>query len=164
VDHIVVQSPHWQRTVSALNEIGLHPIRQTDTVRKGTMQVFYRPSECIIELIGPTCTAEENAGSTSTKPARLWGLTLSCSDLDATHAFLASSTKPPWDAVQRGRKITVLQGKFHDISCAVALMSPYLSEKYSSDTERDREASERAQLQDEQLKKTASKGQGRQTE
>jgi hypothetical protein len=47
-------------------------------------------------------------------------------DIDATHAALAETTKPPWDAVQPGRRITTLWGAKHGISIPVAIMSPHV--------------------------------------
>ena len=91
---------------------------RTRKARK-TVQYFIRPegATCTIELIGPA----EGEGDGA---AELWGLTLVCEDIDATHAALPESTKAPWDAVQKGRRMTVLQGKPHGISVACALISP----------------------------------------
>ena len=33
-------------------------------------------------------------------------MTVVCDDIDATHAALSDSTKPPWDAVQKDRRMT----------------------------------------------------------
>ena len=155
-DHIVIKSSHWQRTVAALDSIGLEPLRMTDTVRSSVQQVFYRPSSCIIELVAPKIVDEAK----SERLARLWGLTLVAPDLEATHAFLAGSTKPPWEAVQPGRQITVLQGKEHDISCAIALMSPHVSAQYASDEAREEAQRARAAAQEQQLKAAGGDGTG----
>ena len=40
VDHIVVKSDDWQQSVEALRKVGLEPLRQSDKVRPGVMQVI----------------------------------------------------------------------------------------------------------------------------
>ena len=97
VDHIVVLSDDWERGIRDFRTIGLEPLRQTNTVRKGVTQVIYRPSKTIIELVGGKIAPEEPT---------LWGLTLVSKDVDATHVFLSASTKKPWPAVQPGLTLT----------------------------------------------------------
>eukprot|EP00427_Karlodinium_veneficum_P023331 CAMPEP_0169119128 /NCGR_PEP_ID=MMETSP1015-20121227/31380_1 /TAXON_ID=342587 /ORGANISM="Karlodinium micrum, Strain CCMP2283" /LENGTH=236 /DNA_ID=CAMNT_0009181965 /DNA_START=46 /DNA_END=753 /DNA_ORIENTATION=+ len=126
IDMIVLQSPNPTRTLAAFSAIGLHPQAESGKEARKVRQFaqyFIRPSgaPCAIELVGP-------ADGTGDGPARIWGLTFVCGDIDVTHGFLRETTKAPWNAVQKGRRMTVLQHKKHDISVACALISPYVKD------------------------------------
>jgi hypothetical protein len=150
IDVIILRSPNPARTLEALASIGLHSRAEngprTRKARK-TAQYFIRPegATCTIELIGPA----EGEGDGA---AELWGLTLVCEDIDATHAALPESTKAPWDAVQKGRRMTVLQGKPHGISVACALISPHVKDE-TPQADRDERYAARTRQQLEQLGK-----------
>ena len=146
VDHIVLISPDWQRSIQNLGAVGLEPSRQTNSVRKGVTQVIYRPSSVIIELVGPKIAPE--------KPM-LWGLTLVTADVDKAHALLQSSTKAPWPAVQPGRRMTVLQGHKHGVTVGVALMSPHVKGLEGTDAEREKLFEDRARAQEKELSERA---------
>ena len=107
------------------------------------MQLFYRPGGTTIEVIAPSQKPEGPKGEVD---ATLWGLTLVSNDINKTHVFLKQSTKPPWDAVQPGRKMTVLNGKVHGVSVLVAIMSPHVKAKISEE-----ELIARARAQEKEL-------------
>ena len=144
-------SNDWQRSVEALRAIGLEPKRQTSTVRRGVTQVIYRPGEAIIELVGPRQPPPRSM---------LAGLTLVTTDVDATHAALSDSTKPPWDAVQPGRRMTVVKHAVHGMSVPVAFMSPHVRGVEGSGDERERLFQRRARAQEEELRRRGEPGTG----
>ena len=144
VDTIVYLSDDWQRSVDALRAIGLEPKRQTSVVRRGVTQVIYRPGQAIIELVGPR--------QPPPKPS-LAGLTLVTADVDATHAALSESTKPPWDAVQPGRRMTVVKHALHGMSVPIAFISPHVRGVERSGDERERLLERRARAQEAELKR-----------
>lgn len=80
-----------------------------------------------------------------------------CDDIDATHAALPESTKAPWDAVQKGRRMTVLQGKNHGISVACALISPHIKDEEPQE-ERDARYAARTKVQLEKLAQEGGMG------
>merc|ERR1711879_8011 len=113
------------------SSIGLQLRRQTDGIRQGLTQLFYRgeaqPSP-IIEVVAPSSPSPDGGATT------LWGITFVCSDSDRSHKLLEGHTKPPWKAVQSGRGITTLQDRDSlGISIAVAFMSPHQKKMRSTD-------------------------------
>ncbi|HET6794907.1 MAG TPA: hypothetical protein VFH45_10710 [Acidimicrobiales bacterium] len=129
IDHVVVGTPDLGRTVVALEAAGLQLRRRRDAAEVGrgsTEQAFFRPGEVIIEVVGPASPASRPgvgmglhaseeagagapAGAANPPAARLWGLALTCADLDATAAFLGPRLGDPRPAVQRGRRIATLR-------------------------------------------------------
>jgi hypothetical protein len=104
VDHLVVTTGSLERTVAAFAAAGLPERRRRDVVLGGVnhQQVFFRPGEAIIELVGPV---EPTAAATF-----FWGLTLSAVDLDGLCAALGPERcGSPRDAVQPGRRIATLR-------------------------------------------------------
>jgi len=136
----MVRTGERPRTEAAFAAIGLNLLRRNKTVRAGVIQSFYRPSETTIELLAPLGSKQI--------PAAVWGITFVCDDLDACHRRLPSTTKPPWEAVQPGRRITVLNGKEHGITLSVASMSTHV--KFRA---KEEELRKRAEEQEEQLRK-----------
>lgn len=153
VDHIVLRSPDVDRSIAALGKLGITPIRETSTVRRGVRQVIFRPSATIIELVG----SKNTAGS----PPHLWGLTLVTHDVDATHAQLPTSTKEPWPAVQPGRRMTVLRHQEHSISVAIAFMTPHISGLEGNGEARERLFEARARAQEDLLRSRSREETGR---
>lgn len=150
VDHIVVRTGNIDSTVSAFNQIGWKPKRKTSTLRRGVTQVFFREGEVIIELVGPSTAPQPNE---NVKTAYLWGLTLVSADVDATHRVLSESTRPPWSAVQPGRRMTVLNGAKHDISIPVAIMSPHVPMVCPPGSQQERLLEQRARQQEAELRR-----------
>jgi len=149
VDHIVVMSHDWQQGVRDFNDIGLKPLRLTDKVRKGVTQVIYRPSQAIIELVGP-----------EKPPAipQVWGFTLVTKDVDMTHHQLPDTTKKPWPAVQPGRQMTVLKHAQHGVSVGIAFMSPHVRDLEGKGEDREKLLEKRARAQEEILQKRETPG------
>lgn len=120
VDHVVMFTPDLQRTMAALEQAGFEPRRVRDI--PGTeplrQQVFYWAGPTIIELVGP-------AAPTGDGPATLWGLAVTCDDLDLACDRLDGALTDPKPAVQPGRRIATLRTRDLDISTAIAFMSPH---------------------------------------
>lgn len=149
IEQVVLNSPDPGRTVAVLKGLGLEPQRQTDRVLKGFIQTIYKPSETIIELLGP---AKPKPG-TEKQPAGFFGITFVCEDLDATHRHLADTTKPPWKAVQPGRRLTTLKGETHGVSVAVAFISAYVADpgRHLEGEEKEKLYADRAREQEKEL-------------
>jgi hypothetical protein len=110
IDHVVLTTPDVERTSAALQAAGMKLRRES--TRGGRRQQFFRHGEASLELVGPA----EGA-------ARLWGLTVTVSDLDAAAALLGDRLGPAHDAVQGGRRIATLRPQA-GLSVPVALMTP----------------------------------------
>lgn len=119
IDHVVVLSPHLERTVNALAEIGTDPRRERDGELGGRpiRQVFYRFGEVIVEVVG-------SPESTGDGPSSLWGITFVVDDIDTAAAYFGPATTPVKDAVQPGRRITTLRHQEFGMSVRTALISP----------------------------------------
>lgn len=118
LDHVVVTTPDLGRTVGALEAAGLVALRERDTDAGGrpVRQVFLRPGEAIVEVVGPP----EPSGD---GPARFFGLAFTVADLDDAATLLGEHLGQAKDAVQPGRRIaTVRPGA--GLGVPVALMSP----------------------------------------
>lgn len=149
VDTIVLQSPDADESIAQLAAIGVRPIRESTRVRKGVRQVIFRPSRVILELV--------ESKNTKSNPPRLFGLTLVTEDVDQTHKVLKSTTKPPWPAVQPGRRMTVVRHADHNMSVAVAFMSPHVRGLEGNSEDRERLFEQRAQEQEAELQKRETK-------
>ncbi|MGZ0218146.1 MAG: hypothetical protein ACKVIY_03890 [Acidimicrobiales bacterium] len=57
--------------------------------------------------------------------AALWGLALTCDDLDRAKDTLGDVLSDPKTAVQPGRRIATLRTRDLDISAPIALLSPH---------------------------------------
>lgn len=122
LDHVVMFTPDLQRTIAALEAVGFEARRTRDI--PGTeplrQQVFFWAGSTIIELVG-------SAEASGDGPATLWGLAVTCDDLDLAHERLDGALGTPKPAVQRGRRIATLRTRDVDISTAIALMTPHRS-------------------------------------
>ena len=121
IDHVVLMTPHLERTLAALREIGLEPRRHRDGELGGSAvrQVFYRLGEVILEVVGsPDATGEG--------PASLWGITFNVADIDATAELLGEGVGRVKDAVQPGRRITTLRSRSFDVSVPIAFITPHV--------------------------------------
>jgi hypothetical protein len=114
VDHFVIVSPDFDRTVRELErlELPLRRVRDAGGFRQG----FRRLGPAILELV--------EAQQMPPGPARFWGVTFIASDLDA----LAERLGPDWlrpikDAVQPGRRIATLD-RAAALKTNVAFMTP----------------------------------------
>jgi glyoxalase/bleomycin resistance protein/dioxygenase superfamily protein len=115
IDHIVVATPDWQRTVDAFTAVGfdLRRERTAAPMRQG----FFKAGEVILEIVGPVEPADAPG------PARFFGLALNVVDLDATKALYGDRLGTPKDAVQEGRRIATLRHRDVGLSTAIAFMS-----------------------------------------
>lgn len=120
LDHVVMFTPDLQRTIAALEAAGFEARRTRDIPRTEPLrqQVFFWAGSTIIELVGP-------ADPTGDGPATLWGLAVTCDDLDTAHDRLGDVLGTPKPAVQPGRRIATLRTRSVDISTAIALMTPH---------------------------------------
>mmetsp|Transcript_18613 Transcript_18613/g.26969 ORF Transcript_18613/g.26969 Transcript_18613/m.26969 type:complete len:251 (-) Transcript_18613:770-1522(-) len=122
VDHIVIKSNNWRNTELEFAKLGIQCRRKVINKEKNMVYMFYRPSRTIIEVLAP----EEAESNNIDQPSSIIGLTFSCRDIDATHAYLKDCTKAPWEAIQPGRRITTVIKDRRDISIRVAFMSPHV--------------------------------------
>ena len=104
LDHVVVTTPDVDRTVTALEAAGLRALRERPTEAGGRpmRQVFFRPGEAVVELVGPS-------GSHSAGRARFYGLAFTVADLDAAAARLGDAVGRIKPAVQPGRRIATVR-------------------------------------------------------
>lgn len=128
LDHVVMFTPNIQRTISALEADGfearrVRDIPGTDPIRQ---QVFFWAGPTIIELVGP-------AEPTGDEPASLWGLAITCDDLDVAVERLDGMLGNPKPAVQQGRRIATLRTRDVGISTAIAMMTPHQSSTSATD-------------------------------
>jgi hypothetical protein len=114
IDHVVMETPDLDRTVDALGAAGLELRRVRDA--GSVQQAFYRVGEAILEVVGPH-------QPTGDRPARLWGLACTVSDLDATAVCLGDRLLPAKDAVQPGRRIATVHADA-GLGVPVAFMTP----------------------------------------
>jgi len=120
IDHLVAMSPDMDRTTAALEGAGLEA-RRTRRFEVGgatQRQTFFWLGTTILELAGDDAAHGDG-------PAVLWGLALTCADLDATVSVLGDHAGAPKAAVQRDRRIATLRTRDLDISVPIALMSPH---------------------------------------
>ncbi len=118
IDHVVVASPHLDRTRTAFEELGVRCRRERDagTDRRPRLQRFFRMGPVIVEVVG-------TPGATSDRPSSIWGLALVSSDLDASVTAMGDACGAAKDAVQSGRRIATVRTRELGISLPVALMS-----------------------------------------
>jgi hypothetical protein len=114
VDHVVVTTPDFDRTASALAAAGM-PLRRVRETPGGFRQGFRRIGPAILELV--------EARGVAPGPARFWGLVVIVSDLQALAERLADHLGPTRAAVQPGRQIATLR-ESAGLGEAVAFMSP----------------------------------------
>lgn len=116
IDHVVVFSPDFDRTVRALQDggIDLRRTRDADAVRPMRM-AFFRVGEAILELV------EQRDAPDPEADASFWGLVVAVADLEVTVANLGEHAGAVHDAVQPGRRIATVR-RSAAISPALALM------------------------------------------
>jgi hypothetical protein len=106
LDHVVVTTPDFDRSATALAHAGM-PLRRVRDAPGGFRQGFRRLGPAILELV------EARDGSSlvdaPTGPARFWGLVVIVADLDALAERLGDHLGPAKNAVQPGRRIATLR-------------------------------------------------------
>jgi hypothetical protein len=123
IDHIVVSSPAFDRSVSALQVAGLdlRRVREEPTPAGAPRQAFFRLGEEILELVAEPEDVIERAGGAD-RPARFWGLALRTGDLESTVEAIAGHAGPIRSAVQPGRRIATVR-RSAGLAIPLALMS-----------------------------------------
>jgi hypothetical protein len=120
LDHVVVLTPDWDRTVAALRTVGIELSRVREVPPRGDAatfrQGFVRLGEPILELV-------EQSGGDPSAPARFWGLVAIVADLDAAVGVAGDALSAPRDAVQPGRRIAPVRSQA-GAGVALALMTP----------------------------------------
>jgi hypothetical protein len=114
IDHLVVVTPDFDRTSSALDAAGL-PLRRVREAPGGFRQGFRRLGPAILEIV--------EARQAPAGPARFWGLTFVVADLDALAHRLGPRLTPIRAAVQPGRRIAPL-ARSAGLSTRLAFMDP----------------------------------------
>ncbi len=114
IDHVVVLTDDFDRSSSALTSAGLERRRVREVPGGSVRQGFFPIGPALLELAGPV---------DGPKGARLWGVTLVASDIDALAARLGDRLGPVRDAVQPGRRIATLRREAGS-GTAIAFMSP----------------------------------------
>lgn len=112
IDHVVLLTPYLDRTIDDLSAEGFD-LRRVRDAGNGMRQAFFRLGPVVLEVVGDTDDPEP----------RLWGVTFTVEDLDATAAFLGDRLRPPKDAVQPGRRIATLD-RSAGSTVPIAFMSP----------------------------------------
>jgi Glyoxalase-like domain len=122
LDHVVAFTPDLERTVPALEAVGLDLRRRREGPTPGgaQRQAFFRLAEVILEVIehpeGVAAAADRDA------PASLWGLAFAVSDIDALPARLGDLLGPVRPAVQPDRRIAPVR-RAASLSAPVAFIT-----------------------------------------
>jgi hypothetical protein len=124
IDHVVAISPALERSMRALQSAGLQlrRIREQPTPTGAPRQAFFRLGAEILEVVQEPDDAVLRGGGPE-RPARLWGLAFTASDLERTASLLAPHVKGPRPAVQPGRQIATVR-RSAGLAVPVALMTP----------------------------------------
>jgi len=106
IDHVVAITPDLDRTISALQAVGLdlRRVREAPTPAGAPRQAFFRLGAVILEVVQEPPEAIERGGG-ARRPAFFWGFALLSADLEATVASLGDRVSEIRPAVQPGRRI-----------------------------------------------------------
>jgi hypothetical protein len=116
IDHVVVFTPDFDRTASALAQAEV-PLKRTDTLERYGHVGFRR--------LGPSILQLAHRPELGDGPARFWGLTFVVISLDSLAERLGDRLGKVRPAEQGGRRIAVLSDTV-GISTMVAFISPEL--------------------------------------
>jgi hypothetical protein len=141
IDHIVLHTRDLNTVKSEFSALGMELKREIVNDKKCFSQSFYRPHKTIIEIISQFAPDDTNTHSAESTPGTmafstpqggtsLWGITFSCIDIDLIHALLPTCTKIPYPALQRGRRMTVINPSHmtEQLPLRLAFMSPHVRE------------------------------------
>jgi hypothetical protein len=119
IDHVVVTTPDFDRTVAAFERAGLElrRVRELGDGAQRARQGFFRAGTPIVELV--------EAPEPGSGPARFWGLTFVVEDIDRLAAQLGERLGSVRDAVQPGRRIATVR-RTAGIGVPVAFMTPHV--------------------------------------
>jgi hypothetical protein len=115
IDHVVVATPDFKRTVDALTAAGLQ-LRRVREAGPTARQGFLLLGDAILEVVGPS----EPDGD---GPSAFWGLVVVVDDLDAACARMGDHVGEPREAVQPGRRIATVR-RSAGLGTALAFMTP----------------------------------------
>src|SRR5204862_1117901 len=98
IDHVVAFSPDLDRTVAKLQAAGLdlRRIREEPTPAGAPRQAFFGLGDVILECV----QLPDSPALDRSRNARLWGLALQTTDMDATAEYLGDRVGAPRAAVQ----------------------------------------------------------------
>jgi hypothetical protein len=113
LDHIVIVTPDFDRTSTALRRAGM-PLKRTQDIGRGH-QGFRRVGPAILELV-------QNSKLNGTDP-QFWGLVVVVISLEQLAARLGDQLSEIRPAIQPGRRIATLQASA-GVSPALAFISP----------------------------------------
>ena len=113
IDHVVMLTPHLERTIAEIEEQGieLRRLREGETGMGTYRQAFFRVGRPILEVV----EADD--------PVRLWGITFTTADIDASAELLGDKLGRVKEAVQPGRRIATVRREA-GLGAPVALISP----------------------------------------
>lgn len=97
IDHLVVRTPDFERTLEAIDAAGMR-LRRTRETPNGMRQGFFRHGEAIVEVVGP----REPEGD---HPASFWGLVATVREIELAAELAGLRLGRVRDAVQPGRRI-----------------------------------------------------------
>ena len=128
IDHVVVVSPAFQRSVDRFVAAGmdLRRVRDEPTPAGAPRQAFFRLGEEIVEMVQEPDEVVAAKGGPE-RAVRFWGLALLVDDLDATVAAIAPHVSEPRAAVQPGRRIATVR-RSAGLSFPLALITRARSE------------------------------------
>ena len=112
IDHVVMLTPDLDRKIADLERSGieLRRMRKGETGMGTYRQAFFR--------VGPILEVVE-----ADEPERLWGITFTTADIDASAKLLGDKLGRAKDAVQPGRRIATVRREA-GLGIPVALISP----------------------------------------
>lgn len=120
VDHLVVGTPHVDRTLAALAAVDLVPRRTVAGLRGGDKTfAFLLLGTCVLEVIGP----RDHVPSRTPAPAAFVGLAFVAPDLGVVGGLVGVAGELR-DAIQPGRRIVTLRTQEHGVSVPVAVLTP----------------------------------------
>jgi hypothetical protein len=123
IDHVVAVSPSFDRSVKAMQAVGLdlRRVREEPTPAGAPRQAFFRLGREILEMVAePDDVVVKNGGAD--RPVRFGGLALLVEDIEETVAAMAPHAPPPRQAVQPGRRISTI-GRSAGLGVPIALIT-----------------------------------------
>jgi hypothetical protein len=120
LDHVVVFTPGFERTLAAFHAAGLEP-RRVATIGvkyEAVRRAFYKLGAVVVEVVDQRGHDVDQTG-----PAFFWGIAVTVGDLDGLARELGESTSGARDAVQPGRRIAPVR-RAAGLGLPVAFMSP----------------------------------------
>jgi hypothetical protein len=124
LDHVVVFTPGFDRTLAALEAAGfdLRRVAEIGVEYAPVRRAFYKMGQVVLEVVdqvrGPKGEPVDPDG-----PAFFWGIAVTATDVDGIAESLGDATSGARDAVQPGRRIVPLRRQA-GLALPMAFMSP----------------------------------------